>query len=241
MAGWLVTLAKRFVFSDEQIMNFYDFRFCNAALRALPSGALWWPDRQLLCVSDLHLGKSERVARRAGQALPPYETRDTLQRLEADIQETKARCVVCLGDSFDDLTAAQSLTDEECLWIARLQAAREWIWIEGNHDPGPIEFGGMHLKEYRLAPLTFRHIAAGHEHAEVSGHYHPKAQLHTRGRSITRPAFLVDRHRLILPAYGTYTGGLRSDSATLAAIMARDALAILTGPVPTCIPMPRLE
>ena len=56
---------------------------------------------------------------------------------------------------------------------------------------------------------------------------------------ISRPAFLYDRARLILPAYGTYTGGLRSNESVLADLMDPDALAILTGPMPTCVPMPR--
>lgn len=223
----------------EQTMNCHDFSFQGAALRALPSGALWWPDQALLCVSDLHLGKSERQARRSGQPLPPYDTRDTLARLGDALDATGARRVICLGDSFDDLAAADALSLDDTLWIARLQAGREWIWIEGNHDPGPVAFGGTHLAEARIGPLVFRHIATADARGEVSGHYHPKARLATRGRSITRPAFLLDDSRLILPAFGTYTGGLHSHHAVLDALMGAQALAILTGPVPTCIPMPR--
>ncbi|WP_299782354.1 ligase-associated DNA damage response endonuclease PdeM [uncultured Roseobacter sp.] len=220
-------------------MNCHDFSFASASLKALGSGALWWPDEALLCVSDLHLGKSERVARRSGQSLPPYETHDTLTRLAADLAHTNARIVVCLGDSFDDLAAAAALPEDIRLWITRLQAGRRWIWIEGNHDPGPLEFGGEHLQELTVGPLTFRHIAAPDARGEVSGHYHPKADLQARGRRISRPAFLCDSNRLILPAYGTYTGGLRSHSDVLGRLMQPKALAILTGPVPTCIPMPR--
>ena len=163
----------------------------------------------------------------------------TLARLADDLERTGARTVICLGDSFDDLTAAAALPEEEGLWITGLQAGRRWIWIEGNHDPGPIEFGGEHLQEITLGPLTFRHIASDHAAGEVSGHYHPKAHLQTRGRRISRPAFLCDSKRLILPAYGTYTGGLRSHSDVLNRLMEAKALAILTGPVPTCVPMPR--
>lgn len=224
---------------DEQIMNLYGFTFASAALQAFGSGALWWPEEKLLCVSDLHLGKSERVARRTGQSLPPYETRDTLARLAADLELSKARTVVCLGDSFDDLQAAATLPEEERLWITQLQAGRRWIWIEGNHDPGPIEFGGEHLRELTVGPLSFRHIASDNPAGEVSGHYHPKAEIQTRRRRISRPAFLCDDQRLILPAYGTYTGGLRSDSDVLNQLMGPKALAILTGPMPTCVPMPR--
>ncbi len=224
-------------------MNSCDITLNGAHLAALGSGALWWPDQRLLCVSDLHLGKSERMARRGGPSLPPYETRDTLTRLAADLDHTQARTVVCLGDSFDDLQAAQSLPEQERLWITRLQAGRRWIWIEGNHDPGPIDLGGSHLAQLTTPPLTFRHIATPGETGEtgeISGHYHPKVTLPTRGRSISRPAFLLDAHRLILPAYGTYTGGLRSHDGVLARLMGPCATAILTGPSPVRIPMPRL-
>ncbi len=221
-------------------MNGCDITLQGARLTALGSGALWWADHSLLCVSDLHLCKSERMARRGGPGLPPYETRDTLTRLAADLDRTQASTVVCLGDSFDDLQAAQSLPEDERLWITRLQAGRRWVWIEGNHDPGPIDLGGTHLAELALPPLTFRHIAAVGSKGEISGHYHPKVTLPTRGRRISRPAFLVDDDRLILPAYGTYTGGLRSHDGVLAQLMRPEATAILTGPVPAQVPMPRL-
>lgn len=220
-------------------MNGLDFLFCGQALRALPSGGLWWADRRMLCVSDLHLGKSERLARRSGLTLPPYDGRETLDRLSADLDASGAETVLCLGDSFDDLDASNALAAPEKLQIARLQAGREWIWIEGNHDPGPIELGGTHLAEWAKGPLIFRHIAEANAKGEISGHFHPKARLSIRGRSISRPAFLVDQNRLILPAYGTYTGGLRSSDHVLSDLMQGDAMAILTGPNPQMIPMSR--
>jgi DNA ligase-associated metallophosphoesterase len=209
--------------------------FRGQSLTLLPSGGLFWPARKLLAVSDLHLGKSERLARRGGALLPPYETQATLEKLDRDLDRTGAEIVICLGDSFDDLTAAGSLAEDLRLWLTRLIAGRDWTWITGNHDPGPIDIGGTHRAELTLAPFTFRHIADPAETAEISGHYHPKARL--AGQS--RPCFLMDANRLILPAYGTYTGGLRSDDPTLTALMAEDALAILTGPRVLAIPMPR--
>ncbi len=220
-------------------MNTLDFTFMNHGLSALGSGALWWPDQKLLCVSDLHLGKSERAARRGGPALPPYDNRETLTRLTTDLALTNAAIVICLGDSFDDLRASQSLPREDRLQIASLQAGRRWIWIEGNHDPGPVELGGTHLAEWTCEGLTFRHIAEPRGKGEISGHYHPKVGLSARGRHVTRPAFLVDHKRLILPAYGTYTGGLRSSDVALSNLMAADARAILTGAHPRMVPMPR--
>ncbi len=215
------------------------FRFRDAKLAALPSGALHWPARSLLVVSDLHFGKSARASRHGGAALPPYETRETLLRLEGDLAATGARRVICLGDSFDAPDIGDALPEEENLWIARLQAGRDWIWIEGNHDPGPIGLGGTHLAQLEIGGLVFRHIASPEGLGEVSGHYHPKASLRLRGRVLTRPCFLVDAARLLLPAYGAYTGGLDTRSAVLQSLMAPDALAILTGPQPCAVPMPR--
>lgn len=206
-------------------------------LQALPSGALYWPDRRLLAVSDLHFGKSARLARRGGTLLPPYETQATLERLDADLAATGARTVLCLGDSFDDLAAAGAMAEADLLWLMQLMAGRDWIWIAGNHDPGPLALGGSHRAQMKLGALTFRHIADPGERLEVSGHYHPKARLAGQAR----PCFLIDGARLILPAYGTYTGGLWCHDPALCSLMAPAARAVLTGPLPLVIPMPRRQ
>ncbi|MCX7561144.1 ligase-associated DNA damage response endonuclease PdeM [Sulfitobacter sp. F26204] len=220
-------------------MKAHDFTLAGVQLKALNTGALWWPEKHLLCVSDLHLGKSERIARRGGTVLPPYETRDTLTRLAADLALTAAQTVVCLGDSFDDPQAARALRAEESLLITRLQHGRHWIWVEGNHDPGPIDQGGNHQSEIQIAQLSFRHIATAGASGEVSGHFHPKVSVAIGGGRVTRPAFLYDRDRLILPAYGTYTGGLNSTSNVFRQLMQPDACAVMTGRTAIAIPMPR--
>jgi DNA ligase-associated metallophosphoesterase len=209
------------------------FTLSGETLNALPSGALYWPAQSLLCVSDLHFGKSERLARRGGALLPPYETRATLEKLETDIDRTTPARVVCLGDSFDDLAAADGLEEEARLRLARLMAGRDWTWIEGNHDAGPVDIGGTHRATLTLGPLTFRHIADPAEMAEVSGHYHPKARI----KGTSRPCFLLDPRRLILPAYGTYTGGLATHDTALQSLMQKGALAILTGTKALPIPL----
>ena len=81
-------------------MNAHSFDFRGETFHALPSGALFWPSERLLAVSDLHLGKAERAARRGGPMLPPYEGIDTLLRLSGDISATTPRTVVCLWRQF---------------------------------------------------------------------------------------------------------------------------------------------
>ncbi|MEO1536341.1 MAG: ligase-associated DNA damage response endonuclease PdeM [Pseudomonadota bacterium] len=216
-------------------MNSLDFTFRDARLTARPSGALFWAEERALVVSDLHLGKSERIARRGGALLPPYDTIETLTRLSADVEATRPWTVICLGDSFDDLAAAKSVSRDHVDTLARLQAGRRWVWIEGNHDPRPVDLGGEHLVQLRLGPLTFRHIAeAAAEPGEVSGHYHPKARV----RHMSRPCFMRDADRLILPAYGCYTGGLDWTTPVLRALFAAKAVAYLTGARVLTVPVP---
>lgn len=210
-------------------MKKLDFTFFGHEFQALASGALWWPLPRVLVVSDLHFGKSERIARRGGVLLPPYETRETLTRLDHDITNCDPQTVICLGDSFDDLTAARHVIDKEVAWLSTLMAGRKWVWIEGNHDPGPIDFGGTHRHDICIDGVEFRHIADADKNGEISGHYHPKARLSIKGVALTRPCFLLDGSRLILPAYGTYTGGLYCDTPPLSDLMRSDARAILTG------------
>ncbi len=218
-------------------MQGHEFVLAGAELVARATGALWWPAERCLVVSDLHFGKAERLARRGGALLPPYDTNDTLARLDAEIAALDPGEVICLGDSFDDLKAAH-LPDAESLWLARLMAGRGWVWIAGNHDPGPVPLGGSHLDDVARGPLRFCHIAAtGAEAGEVSGHYHPKARL----GGVSRPCFLLDRRRAILPAFGTYTGGLSASDPALAALMLPNALAVLTGARALAMPMPRLR
>ncbi|MEJ6479028.1 MAG: ligase-associated DNA damage response endonuclease PdeM [Octadecabacter sp.] len=218
-------------------MTSYGFSFCGTELRAMASGALFLESARALVVSDLHLGKSDRIARRGGTMLPPYETRETLARLESAILATDPQVVICLGDSFDDLDAAVSLESAARDWIMRLQAGRDWIWIEGNHDPGPVDIGGTHRAEWRDGPLTLRHIAQAGPWGEISGHYHPKLSI--RGTQAgARACFLIDHARIIMPAFGAYTGGLSATSPVLNALMTQPAIAVLIGPRAIAVPLP---
>lgn len=214
-------------------MTAYAFTLTGARLLALPSGALLWPDQRLLVVSDLHFGKALRLARRGGALLPPWEVAETLARLEADLQAHAPAQVIALGDSFDDPQAEAELDAAHRLRLARMADGRDWVWIAGNHDPGPLTLPGRQLAEAQIGPLTFSHIAQPGTVAEVSGHYHPKARLAGRWR----PCFLLDAARVILPAYGTFTGGLACSAPELLALFQPTALAVLTGTRALAVPM----
>lgn len=181
----------------------YPFRFAGAGFIARPSGALWWPDRRMLVVADLHLGRAERYARRGGALLPPFEVQDTLERLASEIAALDPARVVSLGDAFDDDPAAHHIGAKDAALLRDMARDRDWIWISGNHDPGrlPANLSGVVVPDLPGA-ITLRHQAG--EGPDISGHMHPSTRL--AGRRFR--CFVVGARHLILPAFGTYTGGL---------------------------------
>ena len=174
-----------------------------------PSGALFFPDLALLVVSDLHLEKGSSYARR-GALLPPYDTAATLAQLEAVIMAFRPRIVVSLGDSFHDGEGAARLPLPLRVRLEAMMAGRQWIWVAGNHDPDvPADLPGDCAAELAVAGLTFRHEPSRRAgRGEVAGHLHPGARIVQRGRSVRRRCFVTDGERLIMPAFGAYTGSL---------------------------------
>lgn len=217
----------------------HEFSLLGCSIWAMASGALFWPDKSLLVVSDLHLGRSERVARLGGALLPPYEARETLGRLQSDLEETGAETLICLGDSFDDDQSASHLIEETRILLVTIMRGRRVCWIAGNHDPKARFSDESWQDEIVLPPLRFRHVADMSSIGEISGHYHPKVSVSVKGRRISRACFLVDENRAILPAYGIYTGGLDCQTPPLSGLMSAGAVAILLGDRPRAIPMPK--
>jgi DNA ligase-associated metallophosphoesterase len=194
------------------------------------SGALFWPERRTLVVADLHLEKGSASAAR-GLFLPPYDSAATLQALAGAIARYGPGRVICLGDSFHDDGAARRLAPESQEKLRRLTTDRDWIWITGNHDPDPPSgLGGRIAAGLTIGTLTFRHQAEGqYDGAEVSGHYHPKTSVRTRARRISGRCFVSDGRRLVLPAFGAYTGGLEVLDPALAGLFPRGFTVHLLG------------
>ncbi len=194
------------------------------------SGALFWPERRLLAVADLHLEKGSGFASR-GRLLPPYDTAATLLAVSAAIERHDPAVVVCLGDSFHDMEAAGRLGRADRARLSHLTHEHDWIWIAGNHDPAPpASLGGRVLAELVLGPLVFRHVAATAAVGEVSGHFHPKAGLSWRGRYVGGRCFIGDDRRLILPAFGAYAGGLDVLDPAIRRLFGRKAKVHILGP-----------
>ena len=204
------------------------FSFAGHDLLALRSGALFWPARSALLVADLHFEKASWFAQ-AGQMLPPYDSLATLADLEAVVAETGAREIWCLGDSFHDDAGCERLPLAAQDRLRALTKATAWTWITGNHDSGMVDHcGGTVVAEAAVDGLVLRHEAKPRElRPELSGHFHPKLRVRVRGRNVARRCFVATPTKLILPAFGSLTGGLDADHPEIVRAVGRGAEALV--------------
>ncbi|KQM96509.1 ligase-associated DNA damage response endonuclease PdeM [Sphingomonas sp. Leaf25] len=183
--------------------------FAGHEFSALREGALYWPARRALLFADLHFEKASWFAQ-FGQMLPPYDTLETLAGIEALVARTDPREIWCLGDSFHDSAGCDRLSGEARARLRALTGGAEWTWITGNHDPVVADHcGGRVVAEAEVDGLVLRHEAErGETRPELSGHFHPKLRVQVRGKSVSRRCFVATDTKLILPAFGSLTGGL---------------------------------
>ncbi|MXP26679.1 ligase-associated DNA damage response endonuclease PdeM [Altererythrobacter indicus] len=201
------------------------FSFSGKEFALASSNAIYWPRESALLVADLHLEKASFYAKH-GQMLPPYDSRETLERIAFAIRQTGARRVYSLGDNFHDNAGASRLEPYAAGMLRTLTKVVDWVWITGNHDSelSSVE-GGSVVPELDIADVILRHEAkTGETRPELSGHFHPRIQLTINARRIRRPCAVIAQlkdgaNRMILPAFGAFTGGMNAADPII-----RDAL-----------------
>ena len=200
---------------------------CGKRFLADMSGALYWPAEPALIIADMHLEKGSYYAVR-GQMLPPYDTRDTLDRLAHVIDRYQAETVIALGDSFHDALGPSRMHADDLARLRMMQDHCEWIWITGNHDPEKAK----HLGEHLLREIVVEGIHLRHEPGptrvthEIAGHLHPAAKVTLNGLTLRRPCFVGNGLRLVLPAFGSYAGGLNVLDAAFGNMFSGERMAV---------------
>ncbi len=204
------------------------FSFAGETFFATADGALFWPAQKAILVADLHLEKASWFAR-FGQFLPPYDSHATLSELTAVVERTGASRLYCLGDSFHDRFGCDRLPTNARELLKDLTQRLDWTWIVGNHDPGFADHcGGALADEIEVAGIVLRHEAVRDEpRPEMSGHYHPKLRLQLKGRRVSRRCFVISRTKMILPAFGSLTGGLDAHHPEILGSVGNEAAALV--------------
>jgi uncharacterized protein len=202
-----------------------EHRISLAGLDFMPdlSGALYVPDFKTLLVADLHLEKASNMARR-GVHLPPYDTRASLTQLQAVTAAIQPQQMIFLGDSFHDNEARDRIDEADLAMLRAMTERVQTVWITGNHDPlPPTDVGGRIVKEVALGSITLRHVPGDLKEGEfeIAGHLHPGAGVSQRGRHIRCKCFIGNASRVIMPAFGSFTGGLSVSAAPFKQVFAK--------------------
>jgi hypothetical protein len=204
------------------------FSFAGETFEATQGGALYWPEQQALLVADLHLEKASWFAH-LGQFLPPYDSHATLTALATEVESAGAKRLFCLGDSFHDQFGCDRLPTSARDLLTELSSKLDWVWIVGNHDPGFADHcGGRIEEEVELGGIILRHEAVrGEPQPEISGHFHPKLRVHLRGRQVARRCFVASATKIIMPAFGSLTGGLDAHHPQILGSVGSNAAALV--------------
>lgn len=175
----------------------------------LPEKALYWPAQKAIIVADMHWGKTAHF-RKHGIAIPLKAQHNDEKRLSELVRKHNAERLIIAGDMFH--SKANNETENFTHW----RKAHESLEVElviGNHDILPREAYSkfniiVHKDLLEQGPFTIIHDTPEVENGfYIHGHVHPAFATGGKGhRKLTLPCFAQSERRLILPAFGSFTG-----------------------------------
>lgn len=195
-------------------------QWANQEMRLLPERALFIVDSQTLVIADPHFGKAATF-RAGGIPVPSGTTAATLQRLDACMLRFEVLSLVVLGDFFHAKPGRSDAMLEALLAWRNTHAAVDVTVVRGNHDShagdppsalqvrcvdGPCLRHGVDLEHGHEQGATAETESLARP--TLSGHIHPQVILRDRDHTRLRcPCFAVTANRIVLPAFGAFTGG----------------------------------
>ena len=185
----------------------------GAIWRLLPERAVYWGERRWLIVADAHFGKAATF-RALGVPVPHGTTAENLARLSGLINRLQPSAIVFLGDLFHarQAHAPQTLAALDA-WCERY-ASIDLVLVEGNHDrhagatPASLRIR-TESDPWRVKDFAFCHYPRFIDAAfAFAGHLHPAVRLSGRADdSVRLPCFWLRDGLMVLPAFGSFTGG----------------------------------
>ncbi|TMM58481.1 ligase-associated DNA damage response endonuclease PdeM [Maribacter algarum] len=172
-----------------------------------PSGVLFWEEKSMLIISDVHLGKVSHF-RKFGAAVPQKAVLKNFELMNEAIAFFYPKTICFLGDLFHSSVNKEWELFEK--WVA--QTSSELILVEGNHDIiSPLKYeklGVQVVPEIESNGFLFTHHPEERKgYFNFSGHIHPAVRLRGAGRQTLRlPCFFKSSNQMIVPAFGEFTG-----------------------------------
>ncbi|MEM9082602.1 MAG: ligase-associated DNA damage response endonuclease PdeM, partial [Planctomycetota bacterium] len=191
-----------------------EFELLGERLVILADLALWWPDRRTLVITDTHFGKTAAF-RSHGVGVPETTTMHDLARLTRLIEFTKATRLLHLGDLVHSAEGCTEAVMDQLAGWRHEHDSLEILLVEGNHDRRagdlPRCLAIERLQSLNEGSFRFVHDPTQPEDSGrclVGGHIHPAVRMHAGKRSERLKCFLASQSRVLLPAFGSFTGAM---------------------------------
>lgn len=202
-------------------------RLANAIAEMRADGSLFFPEQQLLVISDLHLGKDASF-RAAGIPVPTGINNQLLVQIGEAIATTQCDHLVFLGDLIhnrDSLT--DSLINQFADWRASHRDLKITL-VRGNHDrhvaefPKPWQLETCHLHQVNGINLVHDPASGASLGNQffICGHLHPVVTVGSKADRMRFRCFAQYQNHLVMPAFGAFKGGLKLSSRNMAACFA---------------------
>ncbi|WP_142784024.1 ligase-associated DNA damage response endonuclease PdeM [Changchengzhania lutea] len=172
-----------------------------------PTGALFWVERSMLLIADIHFGKIMHF-RKHGSAVPREAIDKNFDQLTYVCDCFSPKTVCFLGDLFHSNWNNEWIPFKD--WA--LKTTYNKLLITGNHDViSPIEYENLEFKIYdelRIHNISLtHHPQTDSELFNIAGHIHPGIRLKGLGKQFLNvPCFYKTNSQMILPAFGNFTG-----------------------------------
>ena len=181
--------------------------FNNHEFKINNDGILFWLEKKIAIVSDLHLEKGSSFAS-LGQFIPPFDSEETLKKLINFFKTHEVQTIILLGDTFHDRGALNRMSSKVKSIFDSLVENYEIIFILGNHENKMKSAFIKFYERYIVDDIHFLHEAVLEKKYQISGHFHPVASLKINSKQITEKCLIHSENHIIMPAFGEFTGGL---------------------------------
>ena len=181
--------------------------FNNHEFKINNDGILFWLEKKIAIVSDLHLEKGSSFAS-LGQFIPPFDSEETLKKLINFFKTHEVQTIILLGDTFHDRGALNRMSSKVKSIFDSLVENYEIIFVLGNHENKMKSAFIKFYERYIVDDIHFLHEAVLEKKYQISGHFHPVASLKINSKQITEKCLIHSENHIIMPAFGEFTGGL---------------------------------
>ena len=181
--------------------------FNNHEFKINNDGILFWLEKKIAILSDLHLEKGSSFAS-LGQFIPPYDSEETLKKLINFLKTHEVQTIILLGDTFHDGGALNRMSSKVKSIFDSLVENYEIIFVLGNHENKMKSAFIKFYERYIVDDIHFLHEAVLEKKYQISGHFHPVASLKINSKQITEKCLIHSENHIIMPAFGEFTGGL---------------------------------